>query len=267
MESAGGVSAIIAEPSRSMVCLVQHVLETCGIGATKASTAAETISMLAEIRPQLVVAAATLPDLDGYALSVALKASRAYASTHVVLMSSAPDVERKEKPSIQPDLVLPKSKDQLQHRLVDFITMVGLGSERNGELPELTGHVLVADDDRTTQILLTRTLERAGATVTTVRDGRAALRELAKNKFGLLLLDIEMPEIDGWQAIQRIRDHGISTPAIAVTGLTNASVLARGYAAGFNSMIAKPFNGPGLVHRCARYLVPGPGEPETTAEC
>jgi CheY-like chemotaxis protein len=103
--------------------------------------------------------------------------------------------------------------------------------------------VLVAEDDATNRGLIAEMLRRMGATVTTVSDGAAAVEEVAGDTFDTVLLDLNMPVMDGLEAVRVIRERlaGVDElPVIALTadpGWMDRSVLL---AAGFNGYVLKP---------------------------
>ena len=69
------------------------------------------------------------------------------------------------------------------------------------EAARFSGHLLVVDDNKVNRLLLTRGLEQQGHTVETAENGKRALEMLQNKKFDLVLLDIEMPEMDGFQVL------------------------------------------------------------------
>jgi CheY-like chemotaxis protein len=77
--------------------------------------------------------------------------------------------------------------------------------------------ILVVEDDRTTSLMLSELLKRAGYSVANARDGMAALNRLRKSAFDLLLLDIWMPRLNGLELLARMRHEGLSTKAIVMT--------------------------------------------------
>jgi CheY-like chemotaxis protein len=107
--------------------------------------------------------------------------------------------------------------------------------------------VLVAEDDACNQQVLRLMLERRGYWVRIVDDGRLALAALAEARFGLLLLDVRMPEVDGFHVIESVRRSERDTPGssrlpvIAVTALAAKSDRQRCMEAGVDEYLSKPF--------------------------
>jgi CheY-like chemotaxis protein len=109
--------------------------------------------------------------------------------------------------------------------------------------------VLVADDDPDNLELLEFVICAEGATVRTASSGREALALLPNWTPDVLLLDIEMPDMDGYQLLLAIRRHaGLhDVPAVAVTGLGYPSNKDRSFAVGFEAHMTKPFDEAALI--------------------
>ncbi len=103
--------------------------------------------------------------------------------------------------------------------------------------------VLLAEDDTTNRNLIAEMLRRMGASVNTVSDGAAAVEEVARDKYDIVLLDLNMPVMDGLEAVKVIRERLADADTLAVLALTadpgwiDRSVLA---AAGYNGYVLKP---------------------------
>ena len=113
-------------------------------------------------------------------------------------------------------------------------------SPRNGP----TGDLLVVDDNRVNRLLLGRALEQLGHTVTFAENGREALAALAKRRVDLVLLDIEMPEMDGYQVLEalaadpRLRD----LPVVMMSSVEEVDSVARCIEMGAEDYLFKPVN-------------------------
>jgi len=123
------------------------------------------------------------------------------------------------------------------------------------------GRVLVVEDNRTNRQLLLALLERRGCDVECVCDGAEALSVLSRRHFDLVLMDCQMPNMDGFAATRSIRDatsavldHGI--PVLALTANVLASDRADCRAAGMNDFLAKPVDCHALDLALARWLKP-----------
>lgn len=100
--------------------------------------------------------------------------------------------------------------------------------------------VLAADDDLLGARLIGLFLQRLGHTATVVEGGVAAVNEARSAAFDLILLDIEMPDQDGWESLRQLREAGVTTPVIALTGHAGADHQDRCLQAGFQGYLSKP---------------------------
>jgi diguanylate cyclase (GGDEF)-like protein len=118
--------------------------------------------------------------------------------------------------------------------------------------------VLVADDDGLLRDIAAATLEAAGFIVETVPTGDAALAACARHMPDIVLLDVEMPDGDGYQACSNIRTlpGGFDVPIVMVTGLDDPTSINLAYDAGATDFVVKPINWALLVHRI-RYVLRG----------
>ncbi len=108
--------------------------------------------------------------------------------------------------------------------------------------------VLVVDDDAIVRELLHGMLERAGYHVGEAPDGRAGLRELYAKPVDLVILDVEMPELDGWATLERIRDLS-DVPVLMLTARETELERVRGLRGGADDYVIKPFGNQELLAR------------------
>jgi DNA-binding response OmpR family regulator len=128
--------------------------------------------------------------------------------------------------------------------------------------------VLVVDDDADIRGLLRQLLERAGYEMAEAANGREALRVFYATSPDLVLLDVSMPEMDGWQTLERIRDLS-DVPVVMLTARTAELEKVRGLKGGADDYIAKPFGRQELLARVEAHLRrarPREERPETYAD-
>ena len=108
---------------------------------------------------------------------------------------------------------------------------------------------LIVDDSEDTIAMLTELLRVAGANVTSATNGADALRIAEENEFDVVLSDISMPEMDGFEFLQRLRkiDGRRDVPVVAITGFGRSDDIARAAKAGFYSHLTKPLSLKGLA--------------------
>ncbi len=104
--------------------------------------------------------------------------------------------------------------------------------------------VLAADDSPLNLMIITQVLTNAGATIVTAENGRQVLEKLEATKIDIILMDLQMPELDGFETAMVIRHCGqqySNVPIIAVTAETDLSEIEKSKIAGMNDFISKPF--------------------------
>ena len=108
--------------------------------------------------------------------------------------------------------------------------------------------ILVVDDEDYVRNLLQRVLEGAGYGVVTAANGRQALDRLVQSNINLVLLDIRMPELDGFETLELIRQK-YEVPVIMLTGIGEVTTLRDTMALGADDYIRKPFRTTELLAR------------------
>jgi DNA-binding response OmpR family regulator len=101
--------------------------------------------------------------------------------------------------------------------------------------------ILLLEDDANLNDTVTEFLEEEGYEVVSVYDGHEAQEKLYESKYDLLLLDINVPGIDGLELLRESREKGIVAPAIFITSMDTVDDLERGFASGCDDYIRKPF--------------------------
>jgi CheY-like chemotaxis protein len=118
-------------------------------------------------------------------------------------------------------------------------------------------HILLAEDNRVNQRVAVSILEKAGHRVTVANNGREALDQWSEQAFDLILMDVQMPEIDGLEATAQIRAREGKTaehiPIIALTAHAMKGDQERCLAAGMNAYLSKPIHARQLIELVSRY--------------
>jgi signal transduction histidine kinase/HPt (histidine-containing phosphotransfer) domain-containing protein len=118
----------------------------------------------------------------------------------------------------------------------------------------LQGRVLIVEDNPLNRKLIRLTLERAGVTVETAENGRVALEKAEQQSFDLVLMDMQMPVMDGFIATCQFRERGYAGPIIALTAHALPDERDRCLAAGCNAFISKPIDLDHLKMTVARLI-------------
>jgi CheY-like chemotaxis protein len=114
--------------------------------------------------------------------------------------------------------------------------------------------ILIVEDNQLNQRLMAKILEKAGFDFRIASNGKEALSMLREKDFGLILMDIRMPEMDGIEATWHIRNDDVyandnKIPIIAVTAHDDAEEKSKCFQVGMNDYVTKPFNKDLLIHK------------------
>ncbi|MBI4606278.1 MAG: response regulator [Planctomycetes bacterium] len=130
-------------------------------------------------------------------------------------------------------------------------------------MPRLSGRVLVVDDGTDNRKLFRHHVESSGAEVEVAENGREAVERARAASFDLVLMDVQMPVLDGFEALREIRSLGIKTPVVALTAHAMKGDRERCLQAGFDDYVSKPVTKAALLEKLAAYL---PGSRAQEAE-
>lgn len=126
----------------------------------------------------------------------------------------------------------------------DVVTTMRSLNQQDSQAHTESGTLLIVDDNEINRDVLTRHLERQGHTVTAVESGRAAFEAVRARAFDLVLLDILMPEVNGYEVLQRLKSdpatHDI--PVIMISALDELDAVVRCIEMGAEDFLTKPFN-------------------------
>jgi two-component system sensor histidine kinase/response regulator len=210
-----------------------------------------------EHRPyQLAILDYHMPEMDGMALGRTIKADPDLASVRLVLVASVGQRGHRQKAEASgfaAYLIKPVRHNQL---FACLKTVMGMVSEPSSpaalvtryrlaeQQAQLRPHLLVAEDNIVNQKVIVPLLEKQGYRVDVVSNGREALEAHARTPYALILMDCQMPDMDGYEATAAIRDREASTgghtPIVAMTAHTLPGDRERCLAAGMDDYISKP---------------------------
>lgn len=208
-----------------------------------------------------------MPRMDGISLLQAIKADQEIIQPPAIIMVSAYETETLRQAlsdvGVQPQGILgkPVSGSQLLDVVLGALDETARGKtvlERRTDAPEqtLAGlRVLLAEDNEVNMELAQELLGSMGIVVITAANGREALDRLAEQAVDLVLMDIQMPDMDGWAATREIRKKYSATelPVIAMTAGALEMDRAESLAAGMNAHIAKPIEPDALFATLRQY--------------
>jgi signal transduction histidine kinase len=151
-----------------------------------------------------------------------------------------------------------------------FIQTYPISKEKSGVQPEplalyeddaelLTGVTILLVEDNPYNVMVAQSiLERSGTIIQVASNGEEALEKYKRGKYDLILMDLHMPIMDGYQATAILRSEGETIPVIALTASTKAEVEKEVLAAGLNDVIVKPFSPQDLFRVILQHIHPLP---------
>ena len=130
-------------------------------------------------------------------------------------------------------------------------------------------HLLIVDDEDNLRSMLAAALQHHGFTVSTADNGREALTMIASERPDLVLLDVMMPDLDGFEVCRRLRTEGDRTPVLFLTARDSTEDKVRGLTLGGDDYLQKPFSLDELVARAEAVLrrTSNGGDRSSTYEC
>jgi len=246
---------LVLEDNAAARRILGELLERGRMTPQMAADAAEARQTLeSQPPPAAVLVDFDMPGTDGFAF-VAWLRSQAHYTGPVIVMLTFPHLKRKPECAalgVNATLVKPFGFRELMNSLS---RACGADSEAFAEIsaapaPEAGGaqplRILVAEDTPFNQKFILRLLERWGHSTVLAQDGRQAVAEFSKGRFDIVLMDVQMPEMDGLEAAAAIRSleatSGGRTPIIAMTAYAIKGDRERCLAAGMDDYISKPID-------------------------
>jgi PAS domain S-box-containing protein len=223
----------------------------------------------------LVLLDARMPDTDGLALAARIRERAALSAIRIILLTSEHrpgDSARSRELRIDAHLLKPVQQDELLETIYwvmsraqgDPPTAVEEPARESGPVPVPAAaplHILLAEDNEFSAQLMEKLLARRGHRVRLASNGREALALAGQGAFDLMLLDVHMPELDGFEVVRGVRERervaGGHLPVIALTARSRQEDRARCLAAGVDDFLTKPVSAAVLLAAIDR-LVPAP---------
>jgi PAS domain S-box-containing protein len=259
LETLRDVSVLIVDDNATNRRILQEMLLGWQMRAVETDSGASALALLKRAAADgrafsLVLLDAQMPEVNGFQVAEQMKQDPQMAPSVLIMLTSAGlrgDAARCRELGIKAYLPKPiKHSDLLQAiktvlssppRTKQAPALVTLHSLREGR-----GHlkILLAEDNRVNQVLAVRLLEKRGYTVVLVETGKAALEALQNESFDLILMDVQMPEMDGLEATARVRKHEKTTgkhiPIVAMTAHAMVGDKERCLQSGMDAYISKP---------------------------
>jgi PAS domain S-box-containing protein len=189
----GAATVLVIDDDPAVRDFLTRSLAQEGVPVATAADGEEGLRLAAELRPAVIFLDVLMPRMDGWGVLGALKADRRLADIPVILMTILNAAEMGYLLGAADYLTKPVDRDRLLSLLQKY------------HVADKAAEVLVVEDDEATRQVVQRTLVKQGWTVATAENGRVALERLAAQRPALILLDLMMPEMDGFEFLVLLR--------------------------------------------------------------
>jgi len=237
-------TVLVVEDEPDIAGLIRHQLESHGYRVITAVLGDEALAKANAEHPDLITLDVLLPDQDGFEVLQQLKATPRTADIPVVILSIVQDEESGLRLGAVDYLIKPIDES----RLIESVQTI----------LDRRARVLIAEDDSNTAGLLTRTLERYGFSTSVAMDGYETLAMARREKPGLILLDLRMPGMDGYEALVRLKQdvetRDIPIVAMSAHAADYLSERQRLLSLGAVEFLSKPFTVEELVAELERAI-------------
>jgi signal transduction histidine kinase/CheY-like chemotaxis protein len=205
----GASTVLVIDDEATVRELMQRFLSKEGFRVEVASSGEEGLRRAKQIQPDMITLDVMMPNMDGWAVLNALKADADLSAIPVIMLTIVSDKSMGYALGAAEYLTKPIDRD----RLVEIL--------RKYQCEKAICEILVVEDDDAIREMISRTLEKEGWTVDQAQNGRVGLERIAAATPGLILLDLMMPEMDGFEFIEALRKNESwrKIPVVVVTAM------------------------------------------------
>ena len=275
-----GVRVLVVDDNETNRRILETTLTRWGMKPTVAKDGEDALAKLARARDanqpfELIVTDADMPNLDGFGLVQRLRAGPAGGTQTVLMLSSArnrQEVERCRELGVERYLTKPIRQSQLREAIVGMLG--GDGARRadkarpaspRRETATRSLRILVAEDNAVNQKLARAILEGEGHRVVVAENGQVAVDLARESDFDVILMDVQMPVLGGFEATKLIRNWerqvGGHVPIIALTARAMAGDREACLAAGMDGYVAKPLRAATVLEAIEELVPAAPSRP------
>ncbi len=236
---------LIVDDDDDFRALIKAQLSHAGYTVLDARDAAAALHIARTSLPDVITVDLLMPGIDGWSFIDRLRQEEGLAQIPIVVVSGAVDAKKDTR---LPGDVSVIAKGEGHARLMREISLALAG--RRG------ARILVAEDDADLRGVLTASLTRNGHQVIQARDGAEALAAIERDRIDLLVLDLVMPNIDGFEVLARLKDitKGETIPVVVVTGTDRSATELQALRLGANVYLTKPIEAAALTEEVTRLL-------------
>ncbi|MDH7512393.1 MAG: PAS domain S-box protein [Clostridiales bacterium] len=277
LEGLKSLPVLIVDDNATNRKILRHMLFDFGMKPYEASGAKEALIMMdkAEKAGQpyaLFLIDAQMPEVDGFTMTEMMRKNAPPAKPIVMMLTAVgirDEITRCRELGISRYITKPVKKSDLLEAIASSFNLTPLQDE--GKTPAKVDlvmaefkrplSILLAEDNSVNQMVTVRVLEKHGHAVTVAGDGREVLAALRKDRFDLILMDVQMPGMDGCEATEMIRkgerEKGTHIPIIAMTAHAMKEDRERCLQAGMDDYVSKPIKSDQLFETIERVMKRG----------
>jgi len=261
LQTLQGVNVLVVDDSATNQRIMHGILSRWGMTVTLAGGGSQALEQLSaactEAKPfALLLTDLQMPEMDGFNLVEQIRQRKELSSIAIMMFSSAGqrgDGERCQELGVSAYLLKPVRQSELRGAI---LRVLNAGDQKTQQplltrytlhdtaAPPVSLRVLIAEDNLVNQRLAMRLLEKRGHQVTIAGNGREAVAAAEQDTFDLVLMDLQMPEMDGFEATAALRkrekETGIHLPIIALTAHALKGDRERCLEAGMDGYLSKP---------------------------
>ena len=248
-------NVLVVDDNDTNRTVIENMLTAWGMNVVQACNGQDALNLLMahphiDANFDLALVDMNMPELDGLGLADAVRTSGRYPKLKMILLSSVSspdDARRAQEVGFQRFVAKPLRKAELRQAILGLSTEHGDAAQ---EAPRINKAVLVIEDNTVNQEVCSQMLKRLGCEVRVASSALEGLRRLGDQRFDLILMDIQMPGMDGVEALGWFRRGSnnrfsfltpADTPVIAVTANALEGDEERFLGLGFDDYLSKPF--------------------------
>lgn len=241
------IKILIAEDDIDTAKLVQAFVESKGFSTIMAPNGVEALKKTEESNPDLIILDLKMPKMDGFEVIKHLKKDKGTDKIPIIVLTSYGVSSFKERCymlGVNKFLSKPFNEETLIEEITNQLKKIET-------IQETKKKVLVADDEKDISLLVKSTLESEEFVVDIVEDGEKTIKWIQGEIPDLLILDVSMPKIDGYEVCRRLKkDVALShLPIIMLTAKGDTADKVKGMGKGVDDYITKPFDPEELLAR------------------
>ncbi|MEQ8168512.1 MAG: response regulator, partial [Candidatus Eremiobacterota bacterium] len=230
---------LVAEDNRQSQELLRAILEKEGYRVDTVSNGKEVLENLSKIPYDIIFMDIVMPEMDGLETVMAIREKETSSKNHIPVIAMTAYSEKSDRIeciSAGMDYYILKPFE------AEYVinTVEGILKEKKSFISSLT--IIVAEDNLTNQEVAKNIFQKLGCTIDIVNNGKELIEALEKKKYDIVFTDIQMPEMDGFEAASLIRKMDIHIPVVAMTAHALQEDRMKCIDGGMDDYVAKPFD-------------------------